>query len=592
MTAKNSNLATIIRRLIIVAMIIYALAKIAIPSWNNVLAWRLNDNDDVMRVLEVRAWLGGQGFYDIVNHRLNPPNGGDIHWSRLADLPLAIANLILRPFLGIDMAEKAAAFSIPLILGAIFAIVQGHAAKALFSSKIAFFLGVFFSLSTPASMGYFTAGRVDHHGLQLICMLCAFWGLFNQTRNGAIGAGLAIAASLTIGFEMVPILVLMVGWVALRWGIRGNVAREATTGFALSLLLFTLMGFLINVPPSEWKISVNDALSLAQIAPLSVGAILLFFAAIILSEQPLIFRAGSLIIITIAVVYCALQFPELRLKPYWQVDAQMQRIWIAAVSETHPLVKTEKATLVNLGLFSSIMSLLATLKVIQMVVAREYAKEAKAFDNWLLILFSLLVVTILALFWQARMAGQAATIASLCASAILALVYKEYGLKSALILGLVANPLLPSIAAAGVSKLMPQKKSVYAVGGGGTCKGPAAFAALAAKPKGIIAAPIDFGAHALISTHHDVLAAPYHRNHGNRISYNIFLSNEEAAKALLIKHNINYVGICDKSAEIETLSAQAPNGLMAQLKFKKIPAYLRPLPTPKGSNIIAYEFIK
>ena len=68
---------------------------------------------------------------------------------------------------------------------------------------------------TPGVMGYFSAGRVDHHGLQLIFLACAFWGLMAQDKKGAILAGLSIPASLTIGLELLPILGLMVAWVAI-----------------------------------------------------------------------------------------------------------------------------------------------------------------------------------------------------------------------------------------------------------------------------------------------------------------------------------------------------------------------------------------
>ncbi len=128
---KLENLGTIIRRIAIIALIAFAIYNIGGSSWKKVLVWTLPDNDDIMRVLQVRAWLNGQGFYDLVNHRLNPPNGGDIHWSRLADIPLAIGNLILRPFFGVNMAEKIATFIIPLLLAAVFAYVVGRTSKAI-----------------------------------------------------------------------------------------------------------------------------------------------------------------------------------------------------------------------------------------------------------------------------------------------------------------------------------------------------------------------------------------------------------------------------------------------------------------------------
>ena len=57
------------------------------------------DTDDAMRLTEVRDFLAGQNWFDLVQHRLNTPYGGLIHWSRLIDLPEAVVVGLLRlPF--------------------------------------------------------------------------------------------------------------------------------------------------------------------------------------------------------------------------------------------------------------------------------------------------------------------------------------------------------------------------------------------------------------------------------------------------------------------------------------------------------------
>ena len=38
---------------------------------------------------QVRDWMAGQSWFDVVQHRLNPPLGVDMHWSRLVDAPIA-----------------------------------------------------------------------------------------------------------------------------------------------------------------------------------------------------------------------------------------------------------------------------------------------------------------------------------------------------------------------------------------------------------------------------------------------------------------------------------------------------------------------
>src|SRR5271156_7111737 len=44
--------------------------------------------DDAMRLVEVRDLIGGQGWFDLFQYRLDPP-GTSMHWSRIIDGPLA-----------------------------------------------------------------------------------------------------------------------------------------------------------------------------------------------------------------------------------------------------------------------------------------------------------------------------------------------------------------------------------------------------------------------------------------------------------------------------------------------------------------------
>ena len=58
------------------------------------------DTDDAMRLVEAHDFLGGQNWFDLVQHRLNTPFGAEMHWSRLVDLPEALLLALLRPLFG------------------------------------------------------------------------------------------------------------------------------------------------------------------------------------------------------------------------------------------------------------------------------------------------------------------------------------------------------------------------------------------------------------------------------------------------------------------------------------------------------------
>ena len=75
-------------------------ALMLFARWNNIAWFALADTDDNMRIMQVRGLLSGQEWYDLRQYRLNPPEGANIHWSRLVDLPLAGIKAALQPLLG------------------------------------------------------------------------------------------------------------------------------------------------------------------------------------------------------------------------------------------------------------------------------------------------------------------------------------------------------------------------------------------------------------------------------------------------------------------------------------------------------------
>src|SRR5260370_17505466 len=52
--------------------------------------------DDAMRLVEVRDLIAGQAWFDLAQHRLDPP-GVSMHWSPVVDSPLAALILPPRP---------------------------------------------------------------------------------------------------------------------------------------------------------------------------------------------------------------------------------------------------------------------------------------------------------------------------------------------------------------------------------------------------------------------------------------------------------------------------------------------------------------
>ena len=93
-------------RLIVILFWIGYAAFAIFNRWAAIRGFALGDTDDNLRMAQVRDLLGGQDWYDLRQHRLDPVHGGaDIHWSRLVDLPIAGLILLLKPFIGGADAE-------------------------------------------------------------------------------------------------------------------------------------------------------------------------------------------------------------------------------------------------------------------------------------------------------------------------------------------------------------------------------------------------------------------------------------------------------------------------------------------------------
>ena len=165
--------------------------------------------DDAMRLVEVRDLIGGQGWFDMVEHRLDPPGGVTMHWSRVIDGPLAALILILRPLSGAHGAEAITLVLWPaLLFGAALLLVAAIAKRMSDGGdrqKAQLAAVLLAALSVPALI-HFRAGAIDHHNAQIVLLL-AFALLTSEIEQSAIKAclaGFAASLSLAIGLEMLP----------------------------------------------------------------------------------------------------------------------------------------------------------------------------------------------------------------------------------------------------------------------------------------------------------------------------------------------------------------------------------------------------
>jgi hypothetical protein len=129
-------------------------------KWNEIRFFGLPDTDDNMRIMQVRALLHGQSWYDLRDYRMNPPFGANIHWSRLVDLPIAGLILGLRPFLGGPGAERWAVAIAPLVPYLLLLYSLALTARRLIH-PLAYPLALLAILFAGSTNGMFMPERID-----------------------------------------------------------------------------------------------------------------------------------------------------------------------------------------------------------------------------------------------------------------------------------------------------------------------------------------------------------------------------------------------------------------------------------------------
>jgi hypothetical protein len=625
--------AVLLRRVVLVLALAGMLAFAGWPAVEAVADWRLPDNDDAMRVLQVRDWLAGQSWWDVHQHRFAPLDGGDMHWSRLADLPLALLAWPLGLLLGPEAGLKVAAFIQPPLLGLGCVALVALSAHGLSvrddTARTATVAAIPMALLAFPAMTWFQPGRVDHHGLQVLLMLVALWGLVAQAREqtqakaqghavrGAVLAGVAMAASLLIGLESAPVLVVMTGFVAVRWLVRGAAVGAATAAFAGALGLGLVALVVATEPPAHWMVRHHDAFSLIHLVPTLAGCAGLGAAALLVGGRSLVVRGIALAGVGGLVIAAALPFrADLLRGPYELLDPLLARLWLSRVGEAFSGVASIRNGQAGLAVAFAVPCLLA-LGAAAVVARWAWTQQrtaeagsasgaasgaARQLDGAVLLVALLAVTGALSWLWQLRVSGQASVLAAVAVAVLAGEALARHGVRGLVRAVLLASPLVPGAVGTALAAAQPDQaeaaqtaepaKTASTSAKPGACQGEAALAHLAGLPPTLAVTTIDMGAPLLLATPHSALAAPYHRNNRSLVAaYRLFMATPDEALGQARRLGAGLIVFCASAAEAEVLATEAPHGLMATLATGAQVAGLAPLPAPAGSDIKAWRVL-
>ncbi len=567
-------------RLIVIAWALMA-ALLVLADLSSIATQRFPDPDDTLRLLEVRDWLNGQGWFDLHQHRADPHDGGvAMHWSRLVDLPLAGVILLLRPLLGGSLAEQVAMVAVPLLTLLVVVASTVRLCWIWLSPRAAALSCLLLLLSGPV-IAQIQPRRIDHHGWQVAMALVAINGLMmRNTRRGGWLAGLALAIGLTISLESLPVaagFALAGGW---RW-LRGGKDGLWLAHFMAALASGTLVLFAATRGTGDFAMHC-DQVSPVHLAVFVWGAVAL--AALGRARNwPLWAMLGALGLTGgVALALYGGLAPQCRHGAFDMLTPRLQTLWYNNIREGLPVWRQALPDAVGMLVTLSV-ALLAALRL-----ALRAPREARAF--WGDYALVLAVSVAVALMLQ-RTSALAFALAAVPLSGALidgfhaarrqpSMAGRIGGL---LLLILVVEPTMPLSL---WSTLRPAPdtgsaaKAELEIRDVGACHIRDAQALIHA-PRGLVMAPLDMGPALLLATPQDVLATGHHR--GARAMYATaaaFTALDTQARIILKREGVTYIALCPPMPEPHIYGTVAPGGLAAHLLAGKPPVWLAPMPSP------------
>ncbi|MDT9599461.1 AcrB/AcrD/AcrF family protein [Sphingosinicella rhizophila] len=569
-----------------------AAAVFVYMRWDAIRWFVLGDTDDNMRIMQVRALMSGQSWYDLRQYRLDPPFGADMHWSRLVDLPIAAIKYVLTPFAGALNAERAAVAIAPMLpMGVAMASIAVAARRLL--APWAFVIAIAILFCAPSLRGMWVPLRIDHHGWQLALLSLAMVALTDpkRARGGAL-LGAASALSLVIGLEMLLYLATAGAAMVLMWIWDGTRSR-ALAVYGASLAGGSALGYLLFASYAN-RAPVCDALSPVWLsAMVSAGAVAVALPFIAARTAGTRLAAAGLGGIAIAAAF-AYFWPQC-LGRLEGVSPEAQALWLNNVREALPVYRHGAQTAIAI----------ASLPVIGLVgyaimLWRSRADQA-ALMRWApLAALALLAASLL--LWQTRAGAASQLLALPGATALGWMILPRLRGSTHLLVrttGTVAAFLLISgLLTQNAARLLPKKEDdnprLKAVNiANNRCPTLRALRPIALLPKGYVLTFVDLGPRLITVTHHDAVAGPYHRNDEDIVDVmKAFRGTPEAAQRMVARRGIDYVLICPNLSESTIYASKARNGFYMQLNRGKVPSWLERVPLPASSPYKMWRVIK
>ncbi len=531
--------------------------------------------DDFLRFHQIENWMNGQAWYDQTVYRMFPPDGADIHWSRLVDVPVASITWFFNLFAPYELAMRIATIVWPTALMVATVLVLVAICDRLIrdSNRL---LVMLFAVLCASSVVEFAPGRIDHHNVQILLFTLVMLGMVMRPEaKGDILIGASIPVSISVGLDSAPLFVPILAYLGYEWA---NGKDEGGTGLrrvATTMVVASLIMYGFNLPPDRWSEAHCDAYSLFYLTALVLVALdflVLSSIAGILSRFPgnpmlvRLFVGGVLALISVGILLWF--FPHCANGPLSGVSDELNQRWLVNVHEAKSLANSLRAT--PAGWLDIVGYMIVMLAVATFVVA----KRAKGSPQLVVAYFILLICTV-GIFYQVRvMRTGIYSVVPFCV--IFAMMswswlrqrFADKQIVAMAIQVIVCVVLISATWTTASTKLFASRlenaltlaqrddDSVEAVidnepvakikrRNKTQCQSAADYDLLKAQERGLVLSDLNHGTPILVHTDHSVVAGPYHRNGKAILDVVGFLASDEVrAKEIIDRNNVNYIAFC------------------------------------------------
>jgi hypothetical protein len=495
--------------------------------------------------------------------------------------------LLLRPLFGTHGAELAALVAVPLLTLLCALALVGQLAMRYFGREVALLACLSFALAIPV-MWQFTPLRIDHHAWQIVCALAALGGLHAASaRTGGRVIGLALAVSLSISIEGLPLAAIFLAVCGLR-DLRDPAARFAwllaATGAlaAGSLVLFLATRGIADLASHCDQVS---PVHLAVFGWTAAGVAVLHRAA---PRRAMVSLAGLALIGAGALAILFGAAPQCRGGGFAALDPLVLRFWLPSVAEGMPFwhARPHLAAVIVAG------PLIGLYGAWRLWREAEPAAQRPVWGDHLLVLAGAWLIGLM----MARASATALVFAAVPAAAqvvcwTVQLHKASFPKRLAGYAGMAAL-LVPGIpVAVAASFVAPSTDSAQA--GAGSCHFDRAAAALDRLAPTDILVPLDMGPDILVRTHQRVVATGHHR--GSAAMHDViaaFLAPAPQARAIMQARHATMVMICPAVSRSSVYAKVAPDGLMARLVANRPPEWLVPVDLAPGSGLQFWRVVR